>query len=110
MKIISKFIQSICSKTALTKKAYSQYADVSNLFKVGRRAGRIYKHQNKFSSIFTGIGSVRKKVGYFPLVTAAASGAAGYYFVPFIPGPTAIGLVGGLALKSGAKSLFRFFC
>lgn len=107
MKIFAKFIQKVCSKTPITRKAYSQYADIKHLYKVSKRAGRMYAGQNKFTSIFTGINSVRKEIGYFPLITAAASGTASTIFIPMIPGPTAIGLLGGIAIKKGVKHLFK---
>ena len=102
MKAISGFIQKFCSKTSITSRAYNKYAEITNIFNKSRRAGRIFAHQSKVRSIFTGVNAVRQEVGYFPVITAAA----GFVLLPV--GGTTTGLFTGLALKKGALSLAKF--
>ena len=87
---------------SLIKPIISEISSIKTAYKAGARLAH-KNNQGAIKGIRNGVTQVYKHTGALPIVTGAAAGVG----LAAIPGTTIIGVIAGVFLKKGLKSLLR---
>ena len=86
------------------KPIIGEFSTIRSAFKVGTRLARQNK-QGIIKGVRNGVTKVYRHTGVLPIVTGAATGIGLFG----VPGATATGVVAGVFLKKGLKSITKLF-